>query len=75
MTPDSTNKILAALNTIVAVEPVAISFINAVKNALKSGNGSMTVDELIAEAEADWDKAQSDLNDLAKKGHENDPSS
>lgn len=70
MTPDSTNKILTALNTIVAVEPVAISFINAVKNALKSGNGSMTVDELIAEAEAEWDKTQSDLNDLAQKGHE-----
>jgi hypothetical protein len=69
ITPDSTNKILTALNEIVILEPVALSFITALKKAIQ-GNGSMTVDQLIAEAEADWNKAQADLNDLAKKGHE-----
>lgn len=67
VTPDSTSKLLTALNDVVILEPIALSFITAIKKAIQSGNGSVTVDQLITEAEAGWDKAQADLDDLAKQ--------
>ena len=61
-----------ALETLQEIEialPIAIGLINAIKKAINDGNGSMTVDQLLADAEAGWSKTQGDLDELAKEGH------
>lgn len=69
---DTPNKTLDTINKITVVLPLAIGLFETIKKAIESGNGSMTVDQLVADAESGWDKAQQDLDALAKKGHEAD---